>query len=104
MRKPNESRKDEPERRRSIIVPTLEEIHIELPQIVNEIAGIPIEDIQPDKTFVNDLDIDSLSMVEIMVAAEEKFGVRIPDDELKRLLTINDVVAYIQQQHQLAQA
>jgi acyl carrier protein len=95
-----------PERQRSIIVATLEEIHAELPQIVNEIAGIPVEEIQPDKTFVHDLDIDSLSMVEIMVAAEEKFGVRIPDEELKRLLTINDVVAYIQQQqeHQLAQA
>ena len=75
---------------------TVEELRTELPNIVNEIAGIPIENIQLDMSFVTDLDIDSLSMVEIMVAAEEKFGVRIPDHELKDLRTINDVVAYIQ--------
>ena len=43
----------------------------------------------------NDLDIDSLSMVEIAVAAQDKFGVEIPDDELKNLKTVPDVVKYV---------
>ena len=49
----------------------------------------------PDKTFVDDLDIDSLSMVEIAVAAQDKFGVEIPDDQLKDLKTVQDVIDYV---------
>jgi acyl carrier protein len=45
---------------------------------------------------VDDLDVDSLSMVEVVVAAEEKFGVTIPDDEVKNLKTVGDAVAYIE--------
>ena len=48
-----------------------------------------------DKTFVDDLDIDSLSMVEIAVQAEDKFGVKIPDDQLAELKTVGDAVDYI---------
>lgn len=65
--------------------------------IVNEVAGVPVEDVQPDKSFVDDLDIDSLSMVEVVVAAEEKFGVKIPDDDVKDLRTVGDAVTYIAQ-------
>jgi acyl carrier protein len=51
--------------------------------------------VQLDKEFIADLDVDSLSMVEIVVAAEEKFGVRIPDDQVKNLRTVGDAVDYI---------
>ena len=64
--------------------------------IVNEVAGVPVEDVQPDKSFTEDLDIDSLSMMTIVVNAEEKFGVRIPDDEVKNLKTVGDAVAFIE--------
>ena len=58
-------------------------------------AAFPADDVQRDKSFVDDLDVDSLSMVEIVVAAEEKFGVRIPDDQVKNLRTVGDAVDYI---------
>ena len=48
-----------------------------------------------DKSFTDDLDIDSLSMMTIVVNAEEKFGVRIPDDEVKNLKTVRDAVTFI---------
>ena len=73
-----------------------EEIRSSLAEIVNEIAGIPVEDVQLDKSFTDDLDVDSLSMVEVVVAAEEKFDVKIPDDEVKNLKTVGDVVAFIE--------
>ena len=63
--------------------------------IVNEVAGVPVEDVQSDKSFVDDLDIDSLSMVEVVMAAEDKWGVKIPDSEVKNLKTVGDAVAYI---------
>ncbi|MBA2774031.1 MAG: acyl carrier protein [Nocardioidaceae bacterium] len=73
-----------------------EEIRSGLADIVNDVAGIPAEDVQLDKSFTDDLDVDSLSMVEVVVAAEEHFGVKIPDDDVKNLKTVGDAVAYIE--------
>jgi acyl carrier protein len=75
---------------------TTEEIRTELAEIVNEVTGIPAGDVQLEKSFTDDLDVDSLSMVEVVVAAEEKFSVRIPDDEVKNLKTVGDAVTYIE--------
>jgi len=75
---------------------TTTDIRAELAEIVEEVAGVPADDVQSDKQFVADLDVDSLSMVEIVVAAEEKFGVRIPDDEVKNLKTVGDAVSFIE--------
>jgi acyl carrier protein len=74
-----------------------QEILAELAQIVNEIAGVPVGDVTTEKGFLDDLDVDSLSMVEIATAAEDKFGIRIPDDDLKDLKTVGDAVRYIEQ-------
>jgi acyl carrier protein len=74
---------------------TEQEILEGLGEIVEEIAGVPAPDVTPAKSFVDDLDIDSLSMVEIAVAAQDKFGVEIPDDQLKDLSTVQDVVNFV---------
>ena len=74
---------------------TDQEILAGLGEIVEEIAGVPADEVTPNKSFVDDLDIDSLSMVEIAVAAQDKFGVEIPDDQLKDLTTVQDVVNFV---------
>jgi acyl carrier protein len=74
---------------------TEQEILSGLADIIEEIAGVPADEVTPDKTFVDDLDIDSLSMVEIAVAAQDKFGVEIPDEQLKDLKTVQDVVNFV---------
>ena len=66
-----------------------------LAEIVNEETGLDAAEVQMDKSFTEDLDIDSLSMMTIVVNAEEKFGVRIPDDEVKNLATVGDAVSFI---------
>jgi acyl carrier protein len=83
-------------RRRRQMAKTEKEILEGLGEIIDEIAGVPADQVTPDKSFVDDLDIDSLSMVEIAVAAQDKFGVEIPDDELKNLRTVKDVVTFVQ--------
>ncbi len=75
---------------------TTEEIRAQLAELVNDVAGVPVEEVQLDKSFVEDLDVDSLAMVEILVGCEEKFGVTIPDEESKNLKTVGDAVAYIE--------
>jgi acyl carrier protein len=72
-----------------------QEILAGLGEIVEEIAGVPAGEVTPGKSFVDDLDIDSLSMVEIAVAAQDKFGVEIPDEQLKDLTTVQDVVNFV---------
>ncbi|GAB3140716.1 MULTISPECIES: acyl carrier protein [Microbispora] len=75
---------------------TEQEILAGLGKIINEITGISADEVTPEKSFVDDLDIDSLSMVEIAVAAQDEFGVEIPDDQLKNLKTVKDVISFIQ--------
>lgn len=72
-----------------------EEIQSGLAEIVNEETGLAPEAVELEKSFTDDLDIDSISMMTIVVNAEEKFGVRIPDEEVKNLKTVGDAVNYI---------
>ena len=73
-----------------------EEILSKLADIVNDVAGVEQDDVQLEKSFVDDLDVDSLSMVEIIYACEETFGVSIPDEDAKDLKTVGDAVSYIE--------
>ena len=75
---------------------TAEEIRSGLASILEEVADVSPDDVSDEKSFVDDLDVDSLSMVEVAMAAEEKFGVKIPDDELPKLKTVGDAVSYIE--------
>ncbi|MEU6859894.1 acyl carrier protein [Glycomyces sp. NPDC046736] len=72
-----------------------EEITEGLSDILEEVAGVNPDDVAEGKSFTDDLDVDSLAMVEVVVAAEEKFGVKIPDDEVANLKTVGDAVSYI---------
>ena len=66
-----------------------------LAEIVNDETGIAADAVQLDKSFTDDLDIDSISMMTIVVNAEDKFGVKIPDEEVKNLITVGDAVNFI---------
>ena len=74
---------------------TKDEVLAGLADLVNDETGIATENVQLEKSFTDDLDIDSISMMTIVVNAEEKFGVTIPDDEVKNLKTVGDAVSYI---------
>lgn len=72
-----------------------EDILAGLAEIVNEETGLPVEDVKPEASFTDDLDVDSLSMMTIATLAEERFSVTIPDDEVANLKTVQDAVKYI---------
>jgi acyl carrier protein len=75
---------------------TRDEITAGLAEILEEVAGVVPDDVTADKSFTDDLDVDSLSMVEVVVAAEERFSVKIPDDEVQNLKTVGDAVSFIE--------
>jgi acyl carrier protein len=59
-----------------------EEIIAGLAEIIEEVTGIEPSEVTLEKSFVDDLDIDSLSMVEIAVQTEDKYGVKVSDEDL----------------------
>ncbi|NKX93104.1 acyl carrier protein [Sanguibacter hominis ATCC BAA-789] len=74
---------------------TENEVLAGLAEIVAEETGLPADTVTAEKSFTDDLDIDSLSMMTIVTHAEDKFGVTIPDDEVKNLTTVGDAVSFI---------
>ena len=74
---------------------TTEAVLAGIKEIVVEVAGIDANLIEMEKKFSDDLEVDSLSMVEVIVASEEKFDVKIPDEEVTKMTTVADAVNYI---------
>jgi acyl carrier protein len=72
-----------------------DEVLAGLAELVNDETGIAADVVALDKSFTDDLDIDSISMMTIVVNAEEKFDVKIPDDEVQNLKTVGDAVNFI---------
>lgn len=72
-----------------------DEVLAGLAALVNDETGVPVESVVFGKSFADDLDIDSISMMTIVVNAEEEFGVKIPDDKVSELKTVDDAVNYI---------
>ncbi|MEU7163887.1 acyl carrier protein [Streptomyces morookaense] len=70
-----------------------------LAKIVEEVTGIDSAEVTTEKSFTDDLDIDSLSMVEITVQLEDTFEVQIPDDRAAELRTVGDAVSYVVNHH-----
>lgn len=75
---------------------TQEEIVAGIAEIVEEVTGIDAADVVSEKSFIDDLEIDSLSLVEIAVQLEDRYEVKIPDEDLSNLRTVGDAVAYVQ--------
>ena len=74
---------------------TQDEVLAGLAELINDETGIATDSVELGKSFTDDLDIDSISMMTIVVNAEEKFDVKIPDEEVKNLVTVGDAVTYI---------
>lgn len=74
------------------------EILAGLAEIIEVESGVPAGDVRLSASFADDLDIDSLSVMTIVVAAELRFGVQFPDEELRQLRTVGDVVGRVEQE------
>ncbi len=70
-------------------------VHAQLSQIVFMVTRTPADEVRADAAFVDDLRIDSLSMVEILEGASQHFGVRIEDEAAKDFVHVHDLVDYI---------
>ena len=67
----------------------------QLAEIIRVVTDTPVEDVHLDRTFVDELRIDSLAMVEILEGSARHFGVPIEDEDAKRFVRVGDLVDYI---------
>ena len=65
--------------------------------IIVEQLGATKEEIVPEASFTDDLGVDSLTMVELVMAMEETFDIEIPDEDAEKIQTIGDVVSYLKE-------
>ena len=72
------------------------EIFQKLKTIVVDQLGVNEENVTIEATFVDDLAADSLDIVELVMTIEEEFDLEIPDSDAEKIVTIGDVVKYIE--------
>lgn len=67
----------------------------EVIEIIVEQLGVDKEDVSPNKSFVEDLNADSLDLTELMMTFEERFQFEIKEEEQEKMRTVGDVIAFI---------
>ncbi|MCR4689209.1 MAG: acyl carrier protein [Saccharofermentans sp.] len=72
-----------------------EELFNSIKQMIVDQLGVDEETITEDSSFVDDLNADSLDMVELVMAMEQEFDIEIPDDVAEKVVTVKDAVDYI---------
>jgi len=72
------------------------EIEAKLTDLLVDELGIERGDITADAKFEEDLDVDSLGVVELLMALEDNFGVKIPDEEAEQITTVGEAVDLVE--------
>ena len=68
----------------------------EVKEVVVEQLNVNPDEVKEESKFVEDLGADSLDVVELVMALEEKFDIEIPDTDAEKIVTVNDAITYIQ--------
>lgn len=71
-------------------------VYEEVKNLVSSELKVKPEEIKPESDFTKDLNADSLDVVEFIMALEEKFDIKIPDEDAEKIKTVQDVVNYIE--------
>ena len=71
-----------------------------LKKIIVEQLGVDEEEVKPEASFVDDLNADSLDLVELIMSLEEEFGMEISDEDAERIQTVQDAVDFIEEHQQ----
>jgi acyl carrier protein len=68
-----------------------------LKKIIVEQLGVDEEEVTPTASFVEDLNADSLDLVELIMSLEEEFGMEISDEDAERIQKVSDAVEFIEE-------
>lgn len=73
----------------------MDEIELKVKSVIAEKIGKSPNEIRDDATFIEDLGLDSLDLVDMIMKLEEEFGISIPDEDLDKIRTVKDAINYI---------
>ena len=73
-----------------------DEIYVNVKSIIVDLLGVPEEKIMMEARFREDLEADSLDLVELIMAFEDKFGGEISDDDAQKITTVGEAVTYLE--------
>lgn len=68
-----------------------------LKKIIAEQLSVPEEEVVPEASFIEDLNADSLDLVELIMSLEEEFGVKISDEDAEKIRTVGDALEYLRE-------
>lgn len=71
-------------------------VFTELQALASEILGVDPEDVQMDKSFARDLAADSLDLVELIAAIEDKYDVELPEETLENMKSVGDLWTFLE--------
>jgi len=74
---------------------TADEVMAKVRDIIAERLDVKLSEVVPEASFIDDLNADSLDIVELVMGIEKDFDIEIPDDEAERIRTVQDTVDYI---------
>ncbi len=73
-----------------------EELFGQVKEVIAEQLNVEPDEIHEDSSFVDDLGADSLDLVELVMALEDNFDMKIPDEDVESIKTVGDAIAYIE--------
>jgi acyl carrier protein len=73
-----------------------DEILDDIRTVLSSVAGVDPGEVAPEKSLTGDLGVDSMTMLEAVVALEDRFGVLIPDDAWARFSTVGQLAAHLE--------
>ncbi|MDI9495533.1 MAG: acyl carrier protein [Bacillota bacterium] len=66
-------------------------------ELVAEKVGLEPEDITPETSFADDLDADSITLFELIMAIEDEFDIEVDDESIEKIETVGDIVKYLEE-------
>lgn len=66
-----------------------------LRKIIAEQLGVTEEEVVPDASFIDDLNADSLEMVDLIISLEEEFAIQVSDEDAEKIKTVKDAIDYL---------
>jgi len=66
-----------------------------LRKIIADQLGVPEEQVVPEASFIDDLNADSLEMVDLIISLEEEFGIQVSDEDAEKIKTVQDAIDYL---------
>ncbi len=73
------------------------DVYDRMKKIIVEQLGVDEADVTPQASFVEDLNADSLDLVELIMSLEEEFNLEISDEDAEKIHTVNDALEYVQE-------